>query len=54
MVTGRCTVFSNNKKMVTILYGELEHEVEKAQHMKLEVLLLKTKNNMNVKPMNKP
>ena len=29
MVTGRYTAFSNNKEMVTILYRELEHKVEK-------------------------
>ena len=47
MVTGRYTAFSNNKKMVTVLYRELERKVEKVQHMKLEVMRLKTKNNMN-------
>ena len=36
--------FSNNKKPVTILHRELEHEVEKVQHMKLEVTQPKTKN----------
>ena len=45
VVTGHYTVFSNRKKMVTILHGELEHKVEKVQHMKLEVLWPKTKNN---------
>ena len=35
MVTGRYTAFSNDKKMVTILLRELEHKVEKVQHMKL-------------------
>ena len=53
MVTGRYTAFSNNKKMVTInLHRELvlEHKVDKVQHMKLEVLWPKTKNNMNFKP----
>ena len=47
MVTGHYTAFSNNKKMVTILYRELENKVEKVQHMKLEVMRLKTKNNMS-------
>ena len=42
--------FSNNKKMVTILHRELEQKVVKVQHMKLEVLRLKTKNNMNFQP----
>ena len=50
MVTGPCTAFSNNKKMVTILHRELEHKVEKVQHMKLEVIRPKTKNNMNFQP----
>ena len=50
VVTGHYTAFSNRKKMVTILHGELEHKVEKVQHMKLEVLWPKTKNNMNFKP----
>ena len=50
MVTGRDTAFSNNKKMVTILHRELEHKVEKVQHMKLEVIRPKTKNNMNFQP----
>ena len=45
MVIGRYTAFSNNKKMVTILPRELERKVEKVQHMKLEVMRLKTKNN---------
>ena len=43
MVTGHYTAFSNNKKMVTILHRELEHKVEKVQHMKLEVMRPKTK-----------
>ena len=47
MVTGHHTAFSNNKKMVTILHRELEHKVEKVQHMKLEVMRPKTKNNMS-------
>ena len=42
MVTGHYTAFSNNKKMVTILHRELEHKVEKVQHMKLEVMQPKT------------
>ena len=42
--------FFNNKKMVTILHRELEHKVEKVQHMKLEVMRPKTKNNMNFQP----
>ena len=51
VVTGRYTAFSNNKKMVTIrLHRELEQKVVKVQHMKLEVLRLKTKNNMNFQP----
>ena len=47
MVTRHYTAFSNNKKMVTILHRELEHKVEKVQHMKLEVMRPKTKNNMS-------
>ena len=31
MVTGHYTAFSNRKKMVTILHGELEHKVEKVK-----------------------
>ena len=50
MVTGRYAAFSNNKKMVTILHRELEHKVEKVQHMKLEVMRPKTKNSMNFQP----
>ena len=50
MVTKRYTAFSNNKKMVAILHRELEYKVEKVQHMKLEVMPLKTKNNMNFQP----
>ena len=50
MVIGRCTVFSNNKKMLTILHRELERKVEKVQHMKLEVMRSKTQNNMNFQP----
>ena len=50
MVTGRCTAFSNSKKMVTILHRELEHKVEKVQHMKLKVTQPKTKNNLNFQP----
>ena len=49
-VTGHYTAFSNNKKMVTIFHRKLEHKVEKVQHMKLGVLQLKTKNNMNFQP----
>ena len=33
MVPGRCTAFSKNKKMVTILHRELERKVEKVKHM---------------------
>ena len=43
VVPDRYTAFSNNKKLVTILHTELEHEVEKVQHMKLEVMQPKTK-----------
>ena len=50
MVTVRYTAFSNNKKMVTIIHRELEHKVEKVQHMKLEVMRPKTKTNMNFQP----
>ena len=50
MVTVRYSAFSNNKKMVTIIHRELEHKVEKVQHMKLEVMRPKTINNMNVQP----
>ena len=50
MVSGRYTVLSNDKKMVTILHRELEHKVEKVKHMKLEVMRPKTKNNMNFQP----
>ena len=46
----RHTAFANTKKMVTILHRELEHKVEKVQHMKLEVIQPKTKNNMNFQP----
>ena len=42
--------FSSNKKMVTILHRELEHNVETVQHMKLAVVQPKTKNNMNLQP----
>ena len=45
-VPDRYTAFSNNKKLVTILHTELEHEVEKVQHMKLEVMQPKTKNKI--------
>ena len=47
---GCYAVFSNNKKMVTILHTELEHKVEKVKHMKLKVMRPKTKNNMNFQP----
>ena len=50
MVTVRYTAFSNSKKMVTILHRELEHKVEKVQHMKLEVMRPKTKTNMSFHP----
>ena len=50
MVPGRYTALSNDKKMVTILPGELERKVEKVKHMKLEVMQPKTKNNMNFQP----
>ena len=50
MVPGRYTALSNDKKMVTILHRELERKVEKVKHMKLEVMRLKTKNNMNFQP----
>ena len=53
MVTGCCTAFANNKKMVTILHKELEHKVEKVQRMKLEVLQLKTKT-IGISNLNKP
>ena len=45
MVPGQYTAFSNDKTMVTILHRELERKVE--NHMKLEVMQPKTKNNMN-------
>ena len=50
MVPGRCTAFSNSKKMVTILHRGLERKVEKVKHMRLEVMQPKTKNNMNFQP----
>ena len=50
MVTGRYTAFSNNKKMVTILHRELEHKVEKVQHMKLELMGPTTKSSVNFQP----
>ena len=50
MVPGRYTALSNDKKIVTILHRELERKVEKVKHMKLEVMWLKTKNNMNFQP----
>ena len=36
--------------MVTILQRKLEHKVENVQHMKLEVMRPKTKNNINFQP----
>ena len=54
MITGRYTAFSNNKKMVAFLRRELEHKVEKVQHMKLEVIWPKTKNNIRISSLNKP
>ena len=42
--------FANDKKMVTILHGELERKIEKVKHMELEVMRPKTKNNMNLQP----
>ena len=36
--------------MVKILHRQLEHKVEKVQHMKLEVMRPKTKNNVNFHP----
>ena len=52
MVPRRYTAFSNNKKMVTILHRELESKVEKVYKpmMKLEVMGLKAKNDMNFQP----
>ena len=50
MVTRRYTAFCNNKKIVTTLHRELEHKVEKVQHMKLEVTWPKIKDNMNFQP----
>ena len=50
MVNGRYSAFSNNKKKVIIIHRELEHKVETGQHMKLEVMRPKTKNNMNFQP----
>ena len=50
MVTRRYTSCSNNKKMVTILHKELEHKVEKVQHMKLDVMHPKTKKYINFQP----
>ena len=35
---------------VTILHRELEREVEKVKHIKLEVMRPKTKSNMNFQP----
>ena len=50
MVTGRYSAFSNNKKMITFIHRELEHKVERGQHMKLKVMRPKTKTNMNFQP----
>ena len=51
MITRRHTAFFfNNKKMITILHREVQHKVEKVQHMKLEVMRPKTINNMNFQP----
>ena len=36
--------------MVAILHRELECKIDKVKHMKLEVMLPKTKNNMNFQP----
>ena len=44
------TALSNDKKMVAILYRELERKIEKVKHMKLEVKPPKTKNNINFQP----
>ena len=49
MVTRHYTAFSNKKKMVTILIRELEHKVEKVQHMK-DVMRPKNKKSMNFQP----
>lgn len=50
VVPGRCTAFSNDKKMVTTLHRELKCKIEKVKHMTLEVMQPKTKNNMNFQP----
>ena len=50
VVPGRYTALSNDKKMMAILHRELEREIEKVKHMKLEVMPPKTKNNMNFQP----
>ena len=51
MVPRHYTAFSNNKKMVTILHREVESTVEKVyKPMKLEVVGLKAKNDMNFQP----
>ena len=47
VVPGQYTALSNNKKMVAILHRELERKIEK---VKLEVMPLKTKNNMSFQP----
>ena len=50
MVLERSTAISNNMKMVTILQRELGCKNEKVNHIKLEIMLPKTKNNMNFQP----
>ena len=47
MVPGRYTAENPSKH---ILHRELEREVEKGKHIKLEVMQLKTKSNMNFQP----
>ena len=47
---GRYAALSNDKKMVAILYRELERQIEKVKHMNLEVMPPKTKNNVNFQP----
>ena len=43
LVPKRYTTFSNDKKMVTVLHRELEFQVGKVKHMRLEVMQPKTK-----------
>ena len=50
VVPGGYTAFSRNRMIVTILHRELQRKAEKVKHMKLEVMLPKTKNNMNFQP----